>query len=225
MQATDTTQRNEYNALTHTPDWVRQLLQDAEQAGVFERGIASDKRGRGTAINVAVYGYDAAQHLAVIQVREAQFHPGRHTRVRKDYYLIGHNEQGDVFAHAVDSPARSKRALETPESTVRWVLARIWDCDEDDLNNIVRQGDVALIPTRLPKNAELLDETEVILRDTHRLRAERLYRDDDELYAYRRVSIVHLRRQHATVQVYSGIYRVAEGYRAANWGFTAPTVD
>jgi len=219
------TLRNGYNDLQHYPDWVSALMGEAETAGTYTRGIVSDKRNRGTAVNVDVYGYDEAQGLAVVQVRQAQFHPSRYTRVRKDYYLLGHTEQGAVFAHPVDSPARSKRALETPESCVAYVLAQIWGCREADLADIVRQGDIALIPARLPKGTELLDDTEIVLRDTHRIRAERLYRDGDTLYAYRRVSIVHLRRQHATVQVYSGIYRVAEGNRAEVWGFSAPTAD
>ena len=218
-------ERNSYNAVRYEPDWVQDLMNEVEAAGTYTRGIESDKKGRGTAVNVDVYGYDADQGLAVIQVRESTFRPDRFTRVRKDYYLIGHTEQGAPFAHAVDTPARSKRALSSPEATVRFVLARIWDCSEAELDHIIRQGDVALVPARLPKTAELLDETEAILRDSHRVRAERLYRDGDTLYAYRRVSMVHLRKQHATVQVYSGIYRVTEGHRAQTWGFSAPTAD
>lgn len=221
---TETT-RDRYNALNHTPEWVTKLVDEAEAAGVFSRGIQSDKRGRGTAVNVECFGYDEAQGLAVIQVRECQFRPDRFSRVRKDYYLLGHTEQGAVFAHAVDSPARSKRALASPQATVSFVLSRIWDCAEKELPHIIRQGDIALIPTRLPKSAVRLDETETILRETHRLRAERLYRDSNTLYAYRRVSLVHLRKQHATVQVYSGVYRVQEGNRAQTWSFSAPSAD
>lgn len=217
--------RDQYGSLCCYPEYVSMLIDEAEQAGTYACGIESDKRNRGTSINVDVYGYDEAQGLAVIQVRECQFHPGRFSRVRKDYYLVGHTEPGAVFAHPVDSPARSKRAMSTPEACVRYILATIWGCREEDLAEIVRQGDVALIPARLPDGAELLTETETIIRETHRLRAERLYRSGKTLYAYRRVSLVHLRRQHATVQVYSGIYRVAEGREASTWGFSEPTAD
>ena len=220
-----TTYRNQWNALKAWPEWIDTLIDEAEEVGTFTRGIESDKRQRGSAVNVDVFGYDEAQHLAVIQVRECVFHPRRHNRIRKDYYLIGHTEGGDVFAHAVESPARSKRALATPDGVVAFVLAKVWGCTELQLPDIIRQGDVALVPARLPKTAELMGETEIILRKTHRLKAERLYRDGETVYAYRRVSIVHLRREHQTVQVKSGIYRVVEGHRAATWRFSSPTAD
>jgi hypothetical protein len=200
-------------------------MEEAEKAGTYTRGIESDKRQRGSSINVDLYGHDEAQGLAVIQVRECQFDPRRYNKVHKDYYLLGHTEQGAVFAHPIESPARSRRAMTSPEACIRFVLSRIWDCSDDDLADIVRQGDVALVPARLPENAVRLDTTETIIRDTHRVRAAKLYRAGGTIYACRRVSIVHLRHQHATVQVHRGVYRVAEGREASTWGFSAPTAD
>jgi len=201
------------------------LVTDAEKAGVYTRGIASDKKGRGTAVNVDVYGYDEEKRLAVVQVRECRFGPGRFSQVRKDYYLLGYTESGKAFGHPVDSPARSRKALASPEATVAWAEARIWHCAVEDLSEVVRQGDVALVPARLPETAERLEETQVILRGTHRLKAERLYRAGDDLYAYKKVSVVHLNHEHRTVQVWGGIYRVVEGYKAPTWGFSAPSAE
>lgn len=219
--------RDDYNALNNAPDWCRDLMRAAEKAGAWKTGIESDRKQRGSAINCDLYGYDADQGLAVVQVREAIFHPRRFTQVRKDYYLIGHTEAGGFFAHPIDSPARSKKAMETPESCVRFVLARIWNCREDDLQYIERQGDVAFVPvTRVPVTATpILNGEAVIIRDTHRLTGD-LWRDaDGTLYARRGARLVHTKRQHAPVRAKAGVYRVQPGIRAATWGFTAPHGD
>jgi hypothetical protein len=216
--------RDEYGALTWAPDWVATLVREAEEAGVYTTGIDGDAR-RWVAVNTDVYGYDADQDLAVVQVRQSRLTKyGRETR--KDYHLLGHLESGAVFAHPVVSPRRSTRAAESPVATVRYCLTKVWRCEEDDLDDIVRQGDVALIPEiGLPEGAETLDETEIIIAGSHRLRAASLHRRGDDIYARGRMSMVHLGREHTTVRVSGGTRRISVGYRAPTWGFSAPTVD
>ncbi|NCC29907.1 MAG: hypothetical protein EOM22_17625 [Gammaproteobacteria bacterium] len=219
--------RNDFNALTTVPQWAAELITDVEKAGAFTRGIESDKKLRGSAINVDLYGHDAAQGLAVIQVREAQFRPGRFTRVRKDYYLIGHTETGATFAHPVETPARSQSAMESPEACVAYVLAKIWNCRVRDLGDIERQGDVAFVPvTRIPASAaQIVNGEAVMIRDTHRLTGD-VWRDTDgTLYTRRGARLVHTKRQHAPVKAKAGVYRVQPGIRAQTWGFTAPHGD
>lgn len=217
--------RNQWNALTSVPGWVASLMQEAEKAGAWHTGIHSDKKLRGSAINADCYGYDEEQGLVVVQVREAVFHPRRYTRVRKDYYLIGHTESGRFFVHPVESPARSGRALESPEATVAYVLAKIWDCRIQDLKDIERQGDVAFVPiTRIPGTAKKLEAKEVVLRDTHVLKGE-IWEDGGTYYTRRGARLVHTKRQHAPVRAKGGVYRVQPGVRAAVWGFTAPMGD
>jgi hypothetical protein len=217
--------RNGYNALTHVPDWCRALMREAEVNQAWETGIVSDKKQRGEAINADLYGYDESKALAVVQVRQAIFRPGRFTKVRKDYYLIGHTETSSFFAHPVESPARSKKALETPESTVRFVLAKIWNCDVKDLDDIERQGDLAFVAVRkIPDTAQPV-EGPVIFRDTHRLEGD-IYLDTDGTYYTRRgARMVHTKRQHAPIKAKAGVYRVQPGIRAETWGFTAPLGD
>ena len=128
--------RNEWNAITEWPEFAKKLRYEAEKAGVFQTGIESDKRQRGSAINCDLYGYN--NDLIVLQIRQCIFRPGRFNKVRKDYYLIGKTETGGLFAHPVETPARSKKALETPENTVNWVLGKIWDCSPDELPLIKR---------------------------------------------------------------------------------------
>lgn len=98
----ETLKRSTYGEILNAPDFVKKLLIDAEKAGCWETGIASDKKQRGTAINTAVYGYDESQELAVVQVREAQFRPGRFTKVRKDYYLSWDREN-HLFETLIDA--------------------------------------------------------------------------------------------------------------------------
>jgi hypothetical protein len=227
MTALSSTARNGYNALTQIPAWCRDLMQAAEKAGSWTTGIESDRKQRGSAINCDLYGYDQSQGLAVVQIREAIFHPRRFTRVRKDYYLIGTTESGATFSHPVETPARSKKAMETPESCVRYVLAKIWNCREQDLGEIERQGDVAFVPvTRIPASAvQIMNGEAVMIRDTHRLTGD-VWRDTDgTIYTRRGARLVHTKGQHAPVKAKAGVYRVQPGIRAQNWGFTAPHGD
>ncbi len=221
---TDNTRiRGNWNEIIEWPKWVAQIVNEAEKAGSFTRGIESDRKQRGSAINVDLFGYDEKQNLAVIQVRECIFHPRRYNRVRKDYYLIGHTEQGNPFTHPVDTPARSKWAMETPENTIAFVLSKIWQCRPDELHLIVRQGDVAFVPDQLPKGAELVESNMVVLRETHKITGK-IWKKGSKYYC-ERARMVHTKRQHATVQVKDMIYRIQEGIRASVWGFTSPVGD
>ena len=218
--------RNEFNALTNIPGWCSELIDAVEKDGAFQRGIESDKKQSGSAINVDLFGYDTEQGLAVIQVREAVFHPRRHTRVRKDYYLIGRTETGATFAHPVESPARSSKALESPKACVFYVLAKIWNCRPQDVAEIERQGDVAFVPVyKVPSTATLLNGEAVTIRETHKLTGD-IWRDmDGTLYCRRGARLVHTKRQHAPIRAKAGVYRVQPGIRAETWGFTAPHGD
>jgi hypothetical protein len=218
--------RSSYGEILNAPEFVNVLLRDAEKAGCWETGIASDKKHRGTSINTAVYGFDEEQELAIVQVRECQFRPGRYSKVRKDYYLLGRVENGSIFAHAIDSPIRSKLAMSDPQYCVDYALSKIWNCKIDDLQDIIRQGDVALIPiVHLPDSVEFLNGEAQVIRDTHKITGD-IWRDrNGTLYCKRGAKIVHTKHEHKTIKARSGFYRVQPGYRAEVWGFSAPTTD
>jgi hypothetical protein len=222
-------ERDIYNAIPASglPKFVKDLLIDAENAGAWTTGIESDKRLRGDAINVAVYGYNETTGLVVVQVRQCVFHPRRFNRVRKDYYLCGSNEIGTFFAHPVKSPCRSVRInTETPEETVRRVLCAIWGVTDAYLDDVVRQGDVAFIPVvRIPKSARRIEGTEVLIRDTHKVIAPEIYSDGTDYYVKRGAKMLHTKQQHAQVKAREGLYKVVAGERVCNWGFTAPVGD
>ena len=215
--------RNNYHAIIGRPEWVRELLTKIEQAGTYTRGIETDKRGYGFAINVSVYGYDEIQRLVVMQVREC--HITKYgNNVRKDYYLVGYNEQNNVFAHAIESPCRSPKIQnELPEATIRHVLAGIWECEEHQLEHIIRQGDIAFIPATLPRNSVEI-ENQITLRDTHRITGKIFRAPNGKLYC-ERASMKHTKGQHVAVRVSGKYYRIQTGQRAETWGFSAPTKD
>lgn len=222
------TTRGAYHRLDHAPGWVYELEDEAASAAGWEIGIESDHRMRGTAVNTDIYGYDGSQGLAVIQVRETVFRPGRFSRVRKNYFLIGRNENGSAFAHCVPSPLRSKVALQTPESTVAWVLSKIWKVPMSDLGEVERQGDVAFIPvSRIPKGAERLEGVhEVLLAESHSLRAREIYQGaNGALFVRRGARLVHTKRQHRCVRAKAGLYRVVVGYREKAWNFSLESHD
>ena len=214
-----------YHELLDWPAWVRSLVAEAETAGVYTRGIATDRRGRGEAINVDVYGHDEPQGLAVVQVRQCRISKYGNS-VRKDYFLLGHLESGEVFAHPIDSPLRSAAVRGgSPRDVVLWVQARLWSCSVDDLPHITRQGDVALVPALLPEGAELLPDQEILIADSHRVIAERIWRLGETYYCVRG-DLRHVPGEHARVrQTRGGIRRIVVAPRASTWGFSAPTAD
>lgn len=218
--------RNAYGALINIPPFAKTLLALAEKAGCWETGVVSNRaHTRGEAINVDLYGHDEQQNLIVVQVRQCRFKQGRFPKIRKDYYLVGTTEQNEVFAHAVDSPARSRKAMETPQGVVSFVLAKIWGVKEDLLPHIERQGDVAFIPVyRIPDDAVAIEDGAVI-RESHRVTGPVYRAPNGDLYAKRGAVLKHTKGEHARVKAREGTYRIVAGYRAAVWGFSRPTAD
>lgn len=196
--------------------WLTQLAYELD-GDSWTTGIESDARQRGSAINIACTSSDDALGLAIIQVREAIFRPGRYTRVRKDYYLIGRDDRGLPFAHPLTN-------IVTARHSVRQALAKIWECRPDDLDDIIRQGDIALVPTRRNSD-ELQPAGDIItLAGTHIVRGE-ILRDGDTYYAAGRVSVKHTRGQHPGVYTRKGLWRLQVANRGSVWGHTTPTAD
>ncbi len=218
--------RNSYSAILDAPEFVGRLLIDAEKSGAWTSGIESDKKLRGSAINTAIYGYDETRGLAVIQVRECIFNPRKFNKVRKDYYLLGRTENAKIFCHPIESPCRSRLAMDDAAYCVRYVLCKIWDVIDDYLDDIIRQGDIAFVPIlKLPMGAEKIVDKQVTLRDTHVVSADKIYKFSDEYYVMRGARMRHTKREHKPIKALSGFYRVQLGVRADNWGFTAPCGD
>lgn len=204
-------------------EWLKPILSELN-GRAWTLGIQSDKRRRGEAVNLDVYDQDSSQKLAVVQIRQARFRPNRFTKVRKDYYLVGRNENGNAFAHPVSSVARK------PDSGVVKALCEIWETTPSVLPKIFRNGDTALIPIRASDALKLRAQGKALpigaktIAESHLVIADEFFECGGKLYAAGRVRIIHEKSQHPTVQA-QGVFRVAVGNRAATWNFTAPTAD
>jgi hypothetical protein len=204
--------------------WTRDIINDLD-GEAFEIGIESDKKNRGSAVNVSVMNEDADRQLFILQVRKTDFHPRKYNRTRKDYFLCGRNENGNAFAHPVQVKSTNAR--------VDVALMRIWDCTRSQLDGIVRQGDVALIPERTinfkTEGLERASVHEFVIGETHIVRTTSLYLLGEQAYVAGTVSIYHTKEQHPSIEELElnpvKLYRVQLGLRAKTWGFARPTAD
>lgn len=220
--------RNSYGALKSTPDWLDAITRELDGTA-WSSGITKthEKKQRGVAINVDVYSIDESRQLAVVQVRQCIFHEKRYNEVRKNYFLIGRNENGNAFAHPVETIARNKNALKTAEGGVCLALSRIWACDPEDVDDIIRNGDVAFIPVKSSalKNAERVNDNYLLFGESHVLSSPEIYKVGKIYYVKGQAKIMHKKGQHPTARVKSGVWRVQEGIRGSQWDFSRATAD
>ncbi|HYW75928.1 MAG TPA: hypothetical protein VFA48_04820 [Gammaproteobacteria bacterium] len=216
--------RGTYEQYESHPAWVGQMIRDAERAGIISTGV--DSRGSGRresvqAVNLDVYGWWREPGLVAVQARH-YYRPRRdwYPEITKLYGVMGrHEHDGTPWVACCrpgQSPLRSRRALETPEATVRWALTRLWGIRESDIEDLQLQGDVALLPVRaLPEDAEPLDSREITIRDSHMIRAPRdkaiLVRTGDdrdrEYYVPVGTTVRHSKREHSPLRA-RGLRRV-----------------
>lgn len=228
-----TAHRGEYGELS-APEWVSNLVGKLNGTA-WTIGLESlNKRGGFEAINWDCYGYTEfmGQQLCVIQLRRAYKRKSSHfLSIRKDYYLCGHNENGNPFAHPIDTPARSRTAMATVEGPVLKALAEIWRCDADDLADIRRNGDVAFVPAssrEIPSDCYPIQA--IGIAGSHVVEARkkgRLYFSPSQksIWGKGNLAISHAKGQHPAAITEQGCWRVRIARRAEHWGFTAPTAD
>jgi hypothetical protein len=194
-----------------------------DEHGNWEFGITSlNRRGtRWAALNWDLYGYGTDAHsgapLAVIQVRQS-LAGRRWTRVRKNYYLLGTNEDGTAFAHPVSAMC-VHAAIRAGQDVVRRVQDWIFGCD---YGQVRRQGDLALIPLRRACG-ERTPLRSMVLEDSHALDASEIRLGAGAVYA-KDPRLTHLPGAHPRVEA-TGWHKIVSGRRAAFWRFAAPTVD
>lgn len=208
---------------------VAALLRDAAAAdkidehGSWDFGCEFDRKGRGEALNCDIYGISRDCHdnglLLVVQIRQyRKQHKNWYPSIRKNYFLVGRNEDGAAFAHPVSANvvhAAIRADRDVCLACQNWIFG-------GDYAAMRRQGDIALV--RLPRRpaAERIADREITLLDSHRLQAVEL-RQNGHLYACN-PNMTHLPGTHAQIAV-EGWYRVVIGVRADFWRFAAPTAD
>ena len=228
-------QRGQYGEMdvpTRFAAEIKALIEKAGSAnkvdehGSWDFGRAFDRKGRGQALNWDLYGVGHDIHtgglLIVIQVRKfSREHKGWFGSVRKNYFLLGTNEDGTTFAHSV-SASVVRSAINHNNNVVLAVQKWMFGTDYE---RVIRQGDMALVPVRSPKGEVLPGyETYVTIAKSHRLMAVEMRRTEDgQMYA-KHPTMLHTPGTHPTIKG-SGWFKLAEGKRAAYWKFAAPTID
>lgn len=204
-------------------DIIRELREGrADEHGGWEFGITSDRKKRGTAINLDYYAFGtdihSGQFLAVVQVRRCQFRPGWYSRIHKAYYLIGRNEDGSAFAHPVSANV-VHRAIRDERDIIQscqdWMFG-------GDYTRLVRQGDLAMLPVSRAVG-ERIPERVRVLAGSHRVKARSLRVQGGAVYA-RDPIITHIPGTHATIAG-DGWWRVVIGKRGRAYSFALAVGD
>ena len=106
------------------------------------------------AVNIDMYGMDTEAGLYLIQVR--YWHKGkRFNTKRKDYFLIGRNENNSAFCHSVVVTAFRNKKAYTPEEKIHAAQSWIFGVKYDQMAEVIRQGDMGFLTLKkvLPKNS------------------------------------------------------------------------
>lgn len=142
-----------------------------------------DKKMRGDALNLDLYGYDEDQGVAVIQIRHAfRMYKNGFMNVHKDYVLVGQNEETkEFFRHPVSGHAIHAAIRKDPthlEAAVRGAQRWMWEVSDAQLAKGIRQGDILMVPSdRKPPKAIPLDEKSVVVAGTHEINAAEFCKD------------------------------------------------
>lgn len=194
------------------PGQIIALFQDC----LTEEYCNFDRKGRGSALNHDLYGYDPKQGVAVIQARQCIGNKyGK--RSRKTYFLCGHNEiTGSAFVHPVSSHAiraainAGADFVEVVKAAQRWM----WEITPLQLAKSVRQGDLLLVPEKKPAG-EYRGEI-MTLGGSHEVHASEI-RENGRIYALN-PRLIHTKGQHAPVAV-EGWASVRIAREADAWDF------
>lgn len=211
---------------------VRDLVAKAADAakidehGNWDFGRQFDGKGRGSALNWDLYGIGEDVHdgglLIIVQIR--QFTRRRKNgfgNVRKNYFLLGGNEDGSIFAHPVSANVvRSaiNRGVDVVLACQNWIFG-------GDYAAMLRHGDLAMIPMMSrPAGTKGQLRKVAVLEDSHRLEAAQIATVDGRIYA-KSPRLRHLPGVHPDVEAPDGWYRIVVGKRAKFWEFAVPTID
>jgi hypothetical protein len=193
-----------------------------DEHGSWEFGGEVDHAGRGSALNWDLYAIGSDYHsnalLIVIQIRHYFKAVRRHfPSIRKNYYLLGKNEDNTVFAHPVESRVihhAIKKDADVILAVQKWIFG-------SDYTKVIRQGDIALIRVKRPLG-ELQTTTEIVLEDSHKVSADEIFLNG--IYHVKNPVMVHMPNTHPQISG-EGWYKVKVGNRAKYWKFAAPTAD
>jgi len=228
--------RNSYGALAQVPPEISQLVaRVADDAGWFLGAESGGSRRSPTfeARNTSVYGYSLApQLLALVQVRR-YFHSKYGGSLRKSYALVGLD--GDqLFSHPLPSSPLQWAGISSmsPEAAIAAAESKIFRVPVGKLGTLIRQGDIAIIPTKaIPGSAVPVNPGQAlhhfVLANSHKLTVDGDLWEapNGDLYAHGLIEIDHARGQHHPVD-FDGRCRIVIGSEGQNpWWITTALGD
>ena len=193
-----------------------------DEHGSWDFKAEFDYNGSGSALNWDLYAYGTDYHsketLCIIQIRKYRKAKRNYfPEIRKNYYLIGKNEDDSMFAHPIESRV-IHHAIKKGVDVILAVQNWIFQCD---YKKVIRQGDIALVPIRKPCG-KLLETKEAIIENSHHLVADEIYENG---FSYvKNPTVNHIPCTHPQISG-SGWFKLIVGQRASYWKFAAPTVD
>ena len=194
-----------------------------------------DLKGRGDAVNIALYAWDADQSVGVVQVRHAfkRYANSEFMNVRKTYVLCGFNESGEPFrhpisAHTIRAAIRKSDALEAGViAAQKWM----WGVTDKQLAESRRQGDVLIVPHRgnpTSGDGQSLGTT-LILAGTHIVEAEEIIRIPGKNWVFAKKPVLrHAKGQHRNTSAPMSDgqwFTVRAAYEADAWDFSVRMGD
>lgn len=195
-----------------------------------------DSKGRGDAVNIDLYGWDAEQAVGIVQIRQAfRVYKNGFMNVRKTYVLCGYNENGESFRHPVSAGIihGAIRKGHSPAGVVMACQLWMWNVTPKKLEQSVRQGDVLIVPerdrdpaTKLAKKYRVETENGAVELGSHIIESDDIilcFDDEDDLklvYA-RKPVLKHSKDQHGVTRApladNHGWYSVRMGQEAHAW--------
>jgi hypothetical protein len=186
-------------------------------------GVNSNGRGQVSALNWDLYDYGRDYYnkttLIVIQIRQFERRKVNYfSQIRKNYFLIGKNEDNSIFAHCIEGRVihnAIKRKKDVIHAVQSWIF-------ENDYKKVNRQGDIGLVQVKTPLGNDT-ELTKVVLENSHEISAEKIFLKGEYYYVLN-PKVVHYQNVHPTLDM-QGWYKVVVGRRSDFWMFAAPTVD
>lgn len=229
-------ERGHYNEVVRYHDADGVAVSASKIVNIFETVLPEtfvefDKKMRGDSLNLDLYGYDAEQGVAIIQIRHfyKRYAKG-YANIHKDYVLVGQNEiTNEFFRHPV-SPhaihAAIRKNPSDPKAAVRAAQRWMWKVTDKQLDASIRQGDVLMVPSKKPSETYLrADVSTAVVGGSHEIRSSEMYvRTEDgeikDVVAWC-PTVVHTKNQHDPIfaneeRFYS--IRVAEEAATWKWG-------
>jgi hypothetical protein len=209
MNTTSTAQRDENHVLIDIPKPIFDLVHRMIQAMRLNSGI----------LTYEVFGYDVERNLAAVLFRHKDVTAEKRPKVRQVYALIG-VDNGKVFGDFISTvPHRIPRIDERPpENVVKWAESQLFEVSISELDKIIRQGNLALIPTQNLPGDVIYKITSLPVYDVKSMIVDNSYKVSVRgglyetwsgfFYVDGTIEVVHTKGQYDTVRT-KGLYKVA----------------